>query len=41
MLSPGVTWDGWRVPSGLSLGMVAVMGAVMLAVAIAQFSKTE
>lgn len=41
VLSPGVTWDGWRVPSGLSLGMVAVMGAVMLAVAIAQFSKTE
>ncbi|MCL2583654.1 MAG: ABC transporter permease [Streptosporangiales bacterium] len=41
VLSPGVTWDGWRVPAGLSLGMVAAMGAIMLAVAIAEFSKTE
>jgi ABC-2 type transport system permease protein len=41
VLSPGVTWDGWRVPAGLSLGMVAAMGAIMLAIAIAEFSKTE
>ena len=41
ILSPGVTWDGWVVPIGLSLGMVAVMGAVLLGVAIAEFSKTE
>jgi daunorubicin resistance ABC transporter membrane protein len=41
VLSPGVTWDGWVVPIGLSLGMVAVMGAVLLGVAIAEFSKTE
>jgi len=40
-LSPGVTWGGWRVPVGLSLGMVAVMGAVMLAIAIAEFRKPE
>jgi ABC-2 type transport system permease protein len=40
-LSPGVTWDGWLVPLGLSLAMVAAMGAVMLGVAIAEFSKTE
>jgi ABC-2 type transport system permease protein len=40
-VSPGVTWDGWRVPIGLSLGMVAVMGAVLLGIAIAEFSKTE
>jgi ABC-2 type transport system permease protein len=40
-LSPGVTWDGWRVPIGLSLGMVALMGAVLLGIAIAEFRKTE
>ncbi len=40
-LSPGVTWAGWQVPLGLSLGIVAAMGALMLAIAIAQFQKTE
>lgn len=40
-LSPGVTWDGWLVPLGLSLAMVAVMGLALLAVAIAEFRKTE
>ena len=40
-LTPGVTWDGWQVPIGLSLGIVAVMGAALLGVAIAEFQKTE
>jgi len=40
-LSPGVTWDGWLVPLGLSLAMVAVMGLAMLAIAIAEFRRTE
>jgi ABC-2 type transport system permease protein len=40
-LSPGVTWDGWRVPDGLSVGLVAVMGVVLLVIAIGEFSKTE
>jgi ABC-2 type transport system permease protein len=40
-LSPGVTWFGWVVPLGLSLTMVALMGLAMLAVAIAEFRKTE
>jgi ABC-2 type transport system permease protein len=40
-LSPGITWDGWLVPVGLSLGIVAVMGATMLSIAIAEFQKTE
>jgi ABC-2 type transport system permease protein len=40
-LSPGITWNGWVVPIGLSLGIVAVMGLGMLGVAIAEFSKTE
>jgi ABC-2 type transport system permease protein len=40
-LSPGITWFGWVVPLGLSLAIVAVMGAAMLAIAIAEFRKTE
>jgi len=40
-LSPGITWDGWLVPVGLSLAMVAAMGGAMLAIAIAEFRKTE
>jgi ABC-2 type transport system permease protein len=40
-LAPAITWDGWAVPLGLSLGIVALMGLVMMAVAIAEFSKTE
>jgi ABC-2 type transport system permease protein len=40
-LSPGITWFGWVVPLGLSLAMVAAMGAAMLAIAIAEFRKTE
>jgi ABC-2 type transport system permease protein len=40
-LSPAVTWDGWAVPVGLSLGIVAVMGAVLLILAIVEFQRTE
>jgi ABC-2 type transport system permease protein len=40
-LSPGITWGNWAVPLGLSLAIVAAMGAVMLATAIAEFRKTE
>jgi ABC-2 type transport system permease protein len=40
-LSPVVTWGGWAVPVWLSLGMVAVMGAVLLGIAIVEFQKTE
>jgi ABC-2 type transport system permease protein len=40
-LAPGVTWGNWVVPIGLSLGIVVVMALTMLAVAIAEFSKTE
>jgi daunorubicin resistance ABC transporter membrane protein len=38
-LSPGLTWGGWVVPIGLCLGIVAVMGLVMMAVAIVTFSR--
>jgi ABC-2 type transport system permease protein len=41
VLSPDVTWAGWTVPLGLCLGIVAVMGAAFLALAIAQFQKTD
>jgi ABC-2 type transport system permease protein len=40
-LDPGVTWWGWRVPSLLEAGVVAVLGLAMLAVAILQFSRAE
>jgi ABC-2 type transport system permease protein len=40
-LSPGITWAGWVVPIGLSLGIVAVMGLIMMGVAIVTFSKPE
>ena len=41
VLSPGLTWGGWRLPTLLELGMVAALGVAVLAAAIAQFSRTE
>ncbi len=41
LLAPGVTWGGWPVPEWLSLAIVAVMGLLMMSIAIAQFRKTE
>ena len=41
VLSPGVTWGSWHVPVGVSLGIVAAMGATMLGIAIMEFQKTE
>jgi ABC-2 type transport system permease protein len=40
-LDPGVTWWGWHVPGPVEAGVVAVIGLVLLAVAIAEFSRTE
>jgi ABC-2 type transport system permease protein len=40
-LDPGVTWDGWHVPTLLEVAIIAVLGLVMLTVAIIEFSKTE
>jgi ABC-2 type transport system permease protein len=40
-LSPGITWAGWVVPIGLSLGIVAAMGLIMMTVAIVTFSRPE
>ena len=38
---PGVTWFGWHVPVGLEVLMVAVLGLLMLAIAVWEFSDTE
>jgi ABC-2 type transport system permease protein len=40
-IAPGVTWNGWPVPVGVSLGIVALMGAVLLGIAIVEFRRTE
>jgi ABC-2 type transport system permease protein len=40
-LDPGVTWFGWRVPGLLEAGVVALLGALMLGVAIWEFSRAE
>jgi ABC-2 type transport system permease protein len=37
----GVTWAGWTVPPGLSLGIVAATGLVMLSLAVVTFYRTE
>lgn len=39
--NPGVTWWGWRVPVGLELLLVSVMGVALTAAAIIQFRRTE
>jgi ABC-2 type transport system permease protein len=39
--NPGMTWSGWRVPTLVELALVVAVGAVMLAIAVYQFSKPE
>ncbi len=40
-LNPGMTWNGWRLPTGLELGLVAALGLVLLVVAAVNFSRTD
>jgi ABC-2 type transport system permease protein len=40
-LDPGVTWNGWHVPPLVCAGVVAILGIVMTAVAIAEFSRSD
>jgi ABC-2 type transport system permease protein len=40
-LSPPLTWGGWAVPTGVSLGIVAVLGLIFLSVAIRGFRRAE
>jgi ABC-2 type transport system permease protein len=39
VLAPGLTWAGWHVPVLVEVGLVAVLGVVVLAVATALFSR--
>ncbi len=40
-LSPGVTWNGWPLPTWFELVIVAVFGLSALVVAVVQFSRPE
>jgi ABC-2 type transport system permease protein len=40
-LDPGVTWFGWRVPGLLEAGVVALLGVIMLGIAIWEFGRAE
>ncbi len=40
-LDPGVTWFGWRVPGLIEAAVVALIGLVMLAIGIWEFSRSE
>jgi ABC-2 type transport system permease protein len=40
-LDPGVTWFGWHVPALLEAAMVLILGLIMLAIAIWEFSTIE
>jgi ABC-2 type transport system permease protein len=40
-LNPGITWGGHRLPVGLELAIVGVMGLTMLIAAVVQFSRPE
>jgi ABC-2 type transport system permease protein len=40
-LDSGVTWWGWRVPSLLEAGVIAILGLAMLGIAIWEFSATD
>jgi ABC-2 type transport system permease protein len=40
-LDPGVTWWGWHVPGLIEAAVVALLGLLMLGIAIAQFSRAE
>lgn len=40
-LSPGMSWDGWRLPVALELAMILATAIVLLVAAVSSFSKTE
>jgi ABC-2 type transport system permease protein len=37
-LDPGITWFGWTVPAALEVLTVAVLGLIMLSIAIWEFN---
>ena len=40
-LDPGVTWFGWRVPGLVEVAVLALLGALLLGIAIWEFSRSE
>ena len=40
-LSPGASWNGWRLPTLVELAMVAALAAMLLGVAVFQFSRPD
>jgi ABC-2 type transport system permease protein len=40
-LNSGISWWGWRVPAGVEVALVLVLGLAMLGIAIWEFSTTE
>jgi ABC-2 type transport system permease protein len=41
LLNSGMTWNGWRLPVALELGLIAVLGLAFLGAAVLQFSRPE
>jgi ABC-2 type transport system permease protein len=41
LLDPGVTWWGWHLPGLFEAGVVALLGLLMLSIAIFEFSRIE
>lgn len=41
LFGAAVTWDGWTVPTGVELGITALIGALLFVVAVAAFSRTD
>ena len=39
--NPGVTWDGWRVPIGLEILLVAAVGTGLLGIALLEFRRAD
>ena len=40
-LDSGISWDGWRLPIGVELGVVAVVAGVLLLAAMLAFSEAD
>ena len=41
VLDPGLAWWGWKMPALLEVAVVAVLGVIMLGIAILEFTATE
>ena len=41
ILAPGITWWGWRVPALVEVAVIALLGLLMLGIAIWEFSTSE